>query len=94
VQQALLDAWAGGAYPLPTGPAPDLSAELRPRIDTATDQLADALAALVAAGVPVGWSAVLAHAQGRALPGLPDGVTAVDLSLALDGLSHLDASRG
>ncbi len=69
IQQADLDAWrAAGRGPFPD--APDLAADLRPRIDRLNTALLEALAALDRLDPPPGprdWQAAAAVLEGRGL---------------------------
>lgn len=93
VQGNLIAAWDADDGTSPTAAPADLVTELRPRIDAATADLAAALALLVP-GVPDGWQGALEQAQGNALPSLPDGVTAVDLAVALRTLRDPGRDEG
>lgn len=91
VQRNLLDSWTSGgrtADPSAGAPVADLTHELRPRIDAATERIAAALALLLPAGVPDGWQGALEQAQANLLPTLPDGVTVLDLAVALRTLRN------
>lgn len=88
VQQNLLAAWTGGGSNVDPSPRPsastgDLDAKLRQRVDAASARIAAVLALVLPTGVPDGWQGAVELAQADLLPTLPDGVTALDLAVAL-----------